>query len=44
MAFFRQIFDEIAVEYPDVAKSYNYVDAQALDLIRQPWDADILVM
>jgi 3-isopropylmalate dehydrogenase len=44
MAFFRQIFDEIAVDYPDVTKSYNYVDAQALDLIRQPWDADILVM
>jgi len=44
MAFFRQIFDEISADYPDVAKSYNYVDAQALDLIRQPWDADILVM
>ena len=44
MAFFRKIFDEIAVEFPDVDTSYNYVDAQALDLIRQPWAFDVLVM
>ena len=44
MAFFRKIFDEISAHYPDVQTSYNYVDAQALDLIRQPWNADILVM
>ena len=44
MAFFRKIFDEISVHYPDVQTSYNYVDSQALDLIRQPWNGDILVM
>ena len=44
MAFFRKIFDEIAEEFPDVAYGYNYVDAQALDLIRRPWDFDVLVM
>ena len=44
MAFFRKIFDEVSAHYPDVETSYNYVDAQALDLIRQPWNADILVM
>ncbi|MFT5112403.1 MAG: 3-isopropylmalate dehydrogenase [Parasphingorhabdus sp.] len=44
MAFFRQIFDEIRVEYPDIATDYNYVDAQALNFIRQPWDYDVLVM
>ena len=44
MAFFRKIFDEISTLYPDVDTAYNYVDAQALDLIRQPWNADILVM
>jgi 3-isopropylmalate dehydrogenase len=27
-----------------VDTAYNYVDAQALDLIRQPWNVDILVM
>ena len=44
MAFFRKIFDEIAPEFPGVEYGYNYVDAQALDLIRRPWDFDVLVM
>lgn len=44
MAFFRKIFDEIAAEFPDVATEYAYVDAQALNLIRQPWQYDVLVM
>ena len=44
MAFFRKIFDERAGNFPDVEKSYNYIDAQALDLIRRPWDFDVLVM
>jgi 3-isopropylmalate dehydrogenase len=43
MAFFRQIYAEIALEYPDVETDYNYVDAQALDFIRRPWDFDVLV-
>ncbi len=43
MAFFRKIYDEIAAGYPDVERDYNYVDAQALDLIRRPWDFDVLV-
>ncbi|MCP4379852.1 MAG: isocitrate/isopropylmalate dehydrogenase family protein [Hyphomicrobiales bacterium] len=43
MAFFRQIFDEIAAEHGDVETGYNYIDAQALDLVRRPWDFDILV-
>ena len=44
MAFFRKIFDERAALHPDVQHNHNYVDAQALDLIRRPWDFDILVM
>lgn len=44
MAFFRKIFDEIAPDFPDVETEYAYVDAQALDLIRRPWDFDVLVM
>ena len=43
MAFFRQIFDEISLRYPNVSKSYSYVDATALDLVRHPWTADVLV-
>lgn len=44
MAFFRKIFDEARKEFPDVEASYNYVDAQALDLVRKPWEFDVLVM
>ncbi|WP_037545183.1 isocitrate/isopropylmalate dehydrogenase family protein [Stappia stellulata] len=44
MAFFRKIFDEIAVDYPNVATGYNYVDAMALDMIRKPWEFDVMVM
>jgi len=44
MAFFRQIFDEVSADYADVPRTYSYVDAQALDLIRKPWDFDVLVM
>ncbi len=44
MAFFRQIFDEIAGDFPDIEAHHNYVDAQALDLIRRPWEFDVLVM
>lgn len=43
MAFFRKIFDEVRPEFPDIATGYNYVDAQALDLVRQPWAFDVLV-
>jgi 3-isopropylmalate dehydrogenase len=44
MAFFRKIFDERARHFPDIEADHNYVDAQALDLIRQPWVFDVLVM
>lgn len=43
MAFFRKIYDEIAPAYSDIERDYNYVDAQALDLIRRPWEFDVLV-
>lgn len=42
-AFFRKIFDERKAHFPDIAAGYNYVDAQALDLVRRPWDFDVLV-
>jgi 3-isopropylmalate dehydrogenase len=44
MAFFRKIFDERAARYPDVAADHHYVDATALDLVRKPWEFDVLVM
>ena len=44
MAFFRKIFDERSSRFPDIGRGYNYVDAQALDLVRRPWEFDVLVM
>lgn len=43
-AFFRTIFAERASRFPDITIRYNYVDAQALDLVKKPWDFDVLVM
>jgi 3-isopropylmalate dehydrogenase len=43
-AFFRKIFDERAAAFPEITRSYNYVDATALDLIRRPWEFDVMVM
>lgn len=44
MAFFRKIFDERALNFPDIVSDHNYIDAQALDLVRKPWEYDVLVM
>ncbi|MGC6536938.1 MAG: isocitrate/isopropylmalate dehydrogenase family protein [Candidatus Puniceispirillaceae bacterium] len=43
MAFFRKIYFEIGKDYPDVIQDTNYVDAMALDLVRKPWEFDVLV-
>ena len=44
MAFFRKIFDERARRFPAIAADHRYVDAMALDLVRKPWEFDVLVM
>jgi 3-isopropylmalate dehydrogenase len=43
-AFFRKIFDEVKTGFPNVETGYNYVDAQALDLVRRPWEFGVMVM
>ena len=43
MAFFRRIFDEVAARHPGVKAQHHYIDATALDLVRRPWDFDVLV-
>ena len=43
LAFFRQIFDQRAVNFPEITADHAYVDATALDLVRQPWNFDVLV-
>lgn len=44
-AFFwmRGIFDEMAADHPDVAADHMYVDACALNMVRRPWDFDVMV-
>jgi 3-isopropylmalate dehydrogenase len=43
MAYFRQIFLEVARTYPDIQSDCVYVDAAGLRLVRAPWDFDVLV-
>ncbi len=42
-AFFRRVFDQRAALHPDVEADYSYVDAMALNMVRQPWAYDVLV-
>ena len=43
MAFFRQIYDEIAATYPDVERDYAYVDAFTVYQLRNPDWYDVVV-
>ena len=43
MAFFRKVFDERARQFPDITSEHHYIDATALDLVRRPWDFDVIV-
>ncbi|PWS38881.1 3-isopropylmalate dehydrogenase [Falsiroseomonas bella] len=42
MAFMRKVFRDVAQEFPHVPSGEHYVDAMALDLVRRPWDFDVL--
>ncbi len=42
-ALFRKIFDERSENFPDLTKDYSYVDAMALNMVRQPWNFDVAV-
>jgi 3-isopropylmalate dehydrogenase len=44
MAFMRKVFREVAAQFPGVPAGEHYVDAMALDLVRRPWDFDVLPM
>ena len=43
-AFFRSIYDEVGVDYSDIGKEYCYVDAMSMNMVRKPWEYDVLVM
>ena len=43
-ALFRKIFDERKDNFTDIEADHCYVDAMALNLIRNPWEYDVMVM
>lgn len=43
MAYFREIFDEVAAEFPHVETERVYVDAMALYLVTRPQAYDVVV-
>lgn len=44
MAFFRKIYQEVAGQYPDVAKDYCYIDAIMILMLQKPDFYDVLVL
>jgi 3-isopropylmalate dehydrogenase len=42
MAFFNKIYWERAKLNPDIGADHCYVDAMALNLVKHPWDYDVL--
>ena len=43
MAFFRKVFYEVAQRHPGVRANHHYIDATALDMVRKPWEFDVMV-
>jgi 3-isopropylmalate dehydrogenase len=41
--FFREVFEEVAARYPDIEPRTMYVDAAAMQLVKQPWQFDVIV-
>jgi 3-isopropylmalate dehydrogenase len=43
-AFFRQVFQETACDYPDVRADFAYVDAMSMYVVQAPWRYDVIVL
>jgi len=44
LAFFREVFFDVAKSYPNISSDAVYVDAMSLYMVQNPWDFDVLVM
>ena len=44
LAFFREVFCDVAKSHPDIQSDAVYVDAMSLYMVQQPWNLDVLVM
>ena len=42
-AFWREVFDEVGRDYPDLSADHAYVDAMALYMVLRPQDWDVMV-
>jgi 3-isopropylmalate dehydrogenase len=42
-AFFREVFDQVAEEYPDIQHDYCYADAMTVQMILRPEHLDVVV-
>lgn len=43
MVFFRQVFDEVAADFPDVVSDRVYIDAMSLYMVQRPEAFDVMV-
>jgi len=43
MVFFRQIYDRISKNYPNICRDYAYIDAATLYLVQRPQEYDVIV-
>jgi len=44
MAFFRKVFDGVAAQHPGIPANHSLVDAMAMNMLKKPWDLDVMVM
>jgi 3-isopropylmalate dehydrogenase len=42
MALFNRVYRDVAQRHPEIAADHSYVDAMALNLIRKPWEYDVV--
>ena len=42
LALMNRVFQEVAAQHRDLGADHCYVDAMALNLVRRPWDYDVL--
>jgi 3-isopropylmalate dehydrogenase len=42
-AFFREVFDEVAADYPEVQAEHRYIDAMTMYLVQAPSRFDVVV-
>ena len=42
MALFNKVYWEVARRHPQIVADHCYVDAMALNLVRKPWDYDVV--